>query len=187
MADIIIRGSLQQHAGSKSISFAEAFLSVEAVLIIDISGSMAERDVASESGMIRRWDEAQRQLTRLQARFPGRVSVVAFSDNATFCPDGKLPGIQGGTNMLGALQFISPADGCGIKFIIASDGEPSDPASVLNQAQKMETKLDTIYIGSESRGQRFMKELAAASGGKALDNSVLELEENVVKLLAAKV
>lgn len=176
-------GSLRETQARKGLTFAEAFLSVEAIVVVDISASMNQKDVAGEGGMCSRWDEAGRQLQRLQHRFPGRLAVVAFSDNAEFCPDGQLPHVKGGTNLYGALEFIAPADGCGIRIIVASDGEPDDPASALALAQKMESKIDAIYIGSSDCGRRFMRELAKASGGKSLDISVLELEDKITRLL----
>lgn len=176
-------GSLRETQTRKGMTFAQAFLSVEAILVVDISGSMSTQDVASESGMCSRHEEANRQLQRLQRRFPGRLAVVAFSDNAEFCPDGKLPGVKGGTNLYGALQFIAPADGCGIRIIVCSDGEPDDPASTLALAQKMDSKIDCLHIGTSERGRRFMEELAKASGGKSIDACVLELEDKITRLL----
>lgn len=178
------RGSLSETQRQRGVSFATAFLSVEAILVVDVSGSMAQRDVAGEGSLTSRHAEAQRQLTRLQARFPGRLALVAFSDNAEFCPDGQLPDVQSSTNLYGALQFIAPADGTGIRIICVSDGAPDDPASALALAKKMESKIDAIHIGSDERGRRFMEELARASGGKSIDASVLELESRITLLLA---
>lgn len=177
------RGSLAESQKQRGLSFAEAFMHVEAIICCDISGSMDQRDVAAEGGPCSRWEEANRQLQRLQARFPGRLAVVAFSDTAEFCPDGTLPSVRGGTNLLGALQFISPAAACNIRFIVCSDGEPDSVSETLDYARSLKTRIDTVHIGSSVRGKQFMEELARCSMGQAIDESVLELESVVTKLL----
>lgn len=179
------RGSLAETQKQKAITFAEAFLSVEAIICVDVSGSMSANDVAAEGGPCSRHSEAGRQLQRLQQRFPGRLAVVAFSDNAEFRPDGTLPSIQSSTNLLGALQFISPASSCGLKFIVVSDGCPDSPEETLRYAKTLHNKIDCIHIGSLERGKKFMEDLARCSGGSAVEESVLELENIVTKLLTA--
>lgn len=182
-SDLVVTGSIQQTSGKGKLEFAEAFVSVEAVMICDISGSMIKRDVATEGGGYRsRWEECNVQLARLQKKFPGRLAVVAFSDEAMFLPGGVLPAPIAGTNLTGALTFVAPADGCGIKFIVASDGCPNDPEGALNVAKTM-SPVDTIYIGSDEGGREFMEKLARASGGKSVEAGVDLLEEVVTKLL----
>lgn len=180
------RGSIEETRKQKGLSFAAAFLTVEAIIICDVSVSMSTNDVAGEGGPTSRHAEANRQLQRLQARFPGKLAVVAFSDNAEFRPDGTLPPVRSSTNLLGALQFVSAAAGCGIKFIVVSDGEPSDVEETLRYAKTLHTKIDAIHVGSSQSGKEFMQRLAAASGGKAIDESVLELGANITKLLQEK-
>lgn len=180
---LIVKGSLQESQKNRNVTFAEAFLSVDALIIVDISASMATRDVVVEGTTRSRWDEANVQLARVQRRFPGKLAVVAFSDNAEFCPAGVLPPIKGGTNLHGALEFVKPAAGCGLKFIVASDGEPDDPAGTLSYAKTLGNKIDTIHIGSSEKGRKFLEELAAAAGGKSIDKGVELLEESVTKLL----
>lgn len=182
---LVVRGSLQESQKQKKLTFAEAFITVDAVLVVDISLSMEERDVVAEGGhLTTRWDEANNQLRRIQRRFPGRVAVVAFSHRTEFCPDGQLPPVQSNTDMLDALKFVAPADGCGIKFIVASDGEPDEPEETLKQASHM-SPIDAIHIGTSEEGRRFMERLAKASGGKSVDTTVDLLEDVVVKLLSA--
>ncbi len=181
---LIRKGSLQESQARKGVTFAEAFLTVDAILLVDVSGSMSAHDVVIEGGLRSRYDEAQLQLERLQRKFPGRLAIVAFSDNAEFCPAGVLPRIQGGTDLLNALRYVSPADGCGLKFIVASDGEPNSPEETLRYANKTLTnRIDTIHIGSSERGRKFLEELSAASGGTAIDKGVDLLEESITKLL----
>lgn len=180
---IAVKGSLQESQKKRDITFAEAFLTVEAICVVDISASMGVQDVGGESGLQSRWSEANSQLAKLQARFPGKLAVVAFSDYAQFCPSGVLPFIQSSTNMLGALQFVAPADGVGIKFIVVSDGEPDDGPSTLAYAKTLSTQIDTIFIGTSAAGRLFMEQLAAATRGRSIVKGVSLLEESVVRLL----
>ena len=110
--------------------------------------------------------------------------MVAFSDDAAFMPGGQLPYPLAGTDMRRALEFVRPADGCGIKYIVVSDGEPNDPEGALDVAKGM-SPIDCIHIGSDEEGREFMERLAKASGGKSVDCSVDLLEENITKLLKA--
>ena len=181
---LTVKGSLTETQRQRNLSFAEAFLEVEAVVICDCSGSMSTRDVRSESGLTDRYTETNRQLKKLQSRMPGKLAVVEFSDDAVFCPDGQLTGVKGGTDLLGALQFVSPAAGCGLKFIIVSDGLPDSPDETVQYARQLHEKLDYIHIGNDDRGKRFMEKLATASGGQALESEVQLLSDNIQKLLS---
>jgi Mg-chelatase subunit ChlD len=181
--ELVVKGSLAETSRQNKLEFAEAFLTVDAILVVDISASMAAQDVPVEAGVCRsRWEEANNQLKHLQARYPGRLAIVAFSNDAAFMPGGVLPPVQSSTDLTGALQFVRPADGCGIKFIVASDGEPDNPMTALDVARTM-TPIDAIHIGTSERGRRFMEMLAKASGGQSVDTSVDLLEDVVVKLL----
>lgn len=181
---IAVKGSLAETSHQKDLEFAEAFLTVDAILIADISASMCTHDVPAEGGLIMRsrWEELNTQLERLQKRFPGRLAVVAFSDECMFLPCGVLPPPISGTNLTGALEFVRPADGTGIKFIVASDGLPNDEGSALKVAASM-APVDTVFIGSDPEGAEFMRKLAKASGGKSVEATVDLLEDVVVKLL----
>lgn len=179
------RGSIQESQKQRGITFAQAFLSVDALLIFDTSSSMITKDVDGEGGKVSRHEEAGRQLSRLQARFPGRIAVVSFNSDVEFRPDGTLPPPTGGTAMLRALQFVQPAAGCGIRFIVCSDGEPDMVEETLQFAESLKTRIDAIHIGSSKSGHDFMQRLASCSGGQSIDESVLELEAIVTKLLSA--
>jgi hypothetical protein len=182
---LTVKGSLTETQKQRNLSFAEAFLTVEAILVVDVSGSMITQDVNAEDGVKSRFSEANRQLKKLQARMPGKLAVVEFSDDVVFCPDGQLTGVKGGTDLLGALQFVSPAAGCGIKFIIVSDGLPDSPEETLQYAGQLHEQLNCIHIGKDARGKVFMDRLAKASGGKSLESEVQLLSDNIVRLLTA--
>jgi len=184
---LVRKGSLQESQSRKGMTFAEAFIKVDAVLVVDISYSMNASDVAvDEAGRRTRHAEAQLQLEKLQRKFPGRLAVVAFSDRAEFCLTGVLPAVQGGTDLLSALQFVAPAAGCGIKFIVASDGEADDPQGTLDFAKVLPNKIDTIHIGNSVEGRKFLADLANATRGVSIDKGVDLLEESVTLLLQEK-
>lgn len=182
---LAVKGSLQESQRNRNVTFAEAFLTVEAIVVCDVSASMSERDVMVEGGLRSRWDECNNQLQRLQAKHPSKIAVVAFSDNAEFCPSGVLPPVRSSTNMLRALQFVAPADDTGIKFIVVSDGEPDSPQETLGFAQTLKTPIDCIFVGS-GRGKDFMDQLAQVTKGKSVAKGVELLEETVTLLLKGK-
>jgi hypothetical protein len=177
----IVPGSLMAQGQH---SLAESFLNADAILIVDMSGSMGMEDAPGE---IARWDAAENELIRLQAENPGKLAVVAFSGTVEFCPTGIPPRLGGGTNMAAALRFVKPADGTGVKFILISDGEPDDKMEVLNVAYSFESKIDTVYIGPEGgRGASFLAKLAQQAGGMATTSKAPGLlADNVTLLLKA--
>lgn len=180
---LAVKGSLQESQKNRQVTFAEAFLTVEAIVVVDISASMSTCDVAVEGGLTSRWAEANNQLQRLQAKHPSKIAVVAFSDNSEFCPSGVLPPVRSSTNMLRALQFVAPADDTGIKFIVVSDGCPDDPQGTLAYAKSLKTSINTIYVGNDPNGRVFMDQLAATTRGKSVAKGVELLEEQITLLL----
>lgn len=180
----LVRGSLQDISISGRTSLAQAFLGVSALILIDVSYSMNQDDCP---GGRKRFTVAQEQLIKLQRDLPGKIGVVAWSSTAYFCPGGLPTEPFGGTNLVNALTFVRPADGCQIKIIIISDGEPDAPDQTLDIARNFKSKLDTIYVGPETgHGRDFLRRLADASGGQSVSQSVREipqLAESVQRLI----
>jgi hypothetical protein len=164
----IADGSLTDMASKYDKSIAEAFIDCDAVVLVDVSGSMRCADVRPNSLSYTRYRAACEQLAKLQKELPGKVGVVAFSDEVKFCPSGYPENLGGGTMMSTALKFIKPADGCGIQIILISDGAPNDPQMTMKVASGFETSISTVYIGpDDGDGRLFLKQLADATGGKA--------------------
>lgn len=197
MTTSIVPGSLQAIATANNSSIAEAFVSADTIVIVDVSGSMEQRDVLArraswEAGITTtygasRYDQACVELAQLQQTLPGKIAVIAFSDDARFCPAG-VPVFQGcGTDLAAALRFVHVADDCGIRFIVISDGFPNDADEALREARRFKSRIDTIYVGPEGgAGAAFLRRLAEASGGSTItSNQVKDLADNVRKLLAA--
>lgn len=186
MSSQLVPGSLRDVANGSKKSLAQVFTNIDALVLIDISGSMDLHDAPNGNT---RWGAAVEQLTRLQREMPGRVGVIAWHSFPAFCPGG-LPGEpDGDTNLTAALQFAKPADGLGIKLIVISDGEPNDEASALDLARQFKTHLDTIYVGPENGpGRDFLRRLASASGGQFSNNTtagLAQLAPTIQRLIAA--
>ena len=178
----LVTGSLADIAQAKNISLAESFLTADAIIIIDVSASMRQTDGKKRT----RYERACQELEKLQANLPGKLAVVAFASSVQFCPGGVPVFLSSATDLAKALEFIKPADGCGLKFIIISDGEPDSETAALSVAQQFESSLDTVYLGPEGGpGQDFLRRLSAASGGRAVRHGAAELNQlsSSVKLL----
>jgi Mg-chelatase subunit ChlD len=184
--DKLVYGSLRDVAQRSGKPVAETFLSVDALVMVDTSGSMDSADCENNRT---RYDLACEQLIRLQREIPGKVGVISWSSSVQFNAGGVPHYFGGGTDLAGVLQFVKPADGTTIKLILISDGEPDDEDKALNLARKFKSKIQTIYIGPEAgRGRDFLKRLAEATGGQSVSQSVKDianLKQTVTKLLTA--
>lgn len=162
----IVQGSLAAIAKQEGKSLAETFVNADLIVIVDTSGSMSQPD---SRGGKSRYDAACEELAALQANHPGKIGVLAFSDNVIFCPSGVPTYFGGGTDMAKALQFAKIADVPGMQFILISDGQPNDEAKTLSVACTYKNKISTIYVGPESHpvGREFLQRLSAVTGGQS--------------------
>lgn len=186
MTTAIIPGSLAAVAKQEGQSLAESFMSADAIVLIDVSGSMDARDVDGRGRGRSRFEAACDELARLQRDLPGKIAVVQFSTSVQFCWGGK-PLFKGaGTNLLEALRFVQPADGT-VEFFVISDGGPAQPDDCLSLARRFDSTIHAIFIGPESdtAGAAFMRKLASVSGGQSSVNKVPELAARVAGLLAS--
>lgn len=187
----IVHGSLEDVAARGAQSLAEAFVSAEAVILCDVSGSMAAHDAR---GGRTRYEVACNELAALQASLPGRLGVIAFSCMPVFVPGGVPPFLGGGTDLAAALRFAKVADvgggtpggGMGMRFIVISDGEPDNAAEALHVAATYTGRIDTIYVGPEAfpQGRQFLERLAAQHGGQSVTaDRATELASQAARLL----
>lgn len=184
MSKAIVPGSLSAVAKRDGQALAVSFLSADAIVIVDVSGSMGERDVITPEGPQKRYKVAVAELTKLQAQLPGKVAVVAFASNVQFCPGGVPPFLSGGTDLAAALRFVQPADDTGVRFIVISDGAPNDPDAALHVAGFFKSPIDTIYVGPLGGwGADFLRRLASASGGTYGAQSLAQLSDSVSRLM----
>lgn len=181
----MVQGSLSAMARQNGTSIAESFIECDAVILVDVSGSMSVRD--SRNGE-QRYKVACDELAQLQKQMPGKIAVLSFSDSTKFCAGGVPVFDGGGTDLIRALKFAKMADVTGMRFFVISDGCPDDERSALDVARTFRNRIDTIYVGSETdeRAIEFLRKLAAASGGVQVDAArVLELSAKMELLLSA--
>src|SRR6266545_6420216 len=136
------------------------------VVILDVSYSMDERDAMYNGQRCRRIDAAKQQLIEIQARFPGQVAIIAFSDEAEAVPGGVPPEPNGWTNLHLALELARAADTGAMKFCIISDGLPQMQELAHREAEKFSVPLDVIFVGNQQDGRRFMQDFAQQPGGQ---------------------
>ncbi len=183
MNNQIVPGSISAIAAQNHSSIAESFLSAEAIVIVDTSGSMGSKD---SRGGRERYEVACEELITLQKNRPGKIAVISFSDDAMFCPAGVPVYLKSGTDLAKALRFVKVADLPGMQFILISDGQPGDEQSALSVAMTFKSKIDVIYVGPEDHpaGREFLFKLAKATGGKAVSiDRAKELQAGFTALL----
>ena len=183
MNNSIVPGSLGAMARAGRTSIAQSFMSAECIVIVDTSGSMDSMD---SRGGRSRYEVACDELGFLQGQMPGKIAVLAFSDVVVFCPNGEPMHYSGGTNLVKALQFAKVADVPGMRFILISDGEPSNPSECLKIARTFKNRIDVIYVGPEEypAGRDFLTQLSNVCGGVTVTSDrAKELGATVQNLL----
>jgi hypothetical protein len=157
-------GAISQRTGA---SLAETFVNADVVILVDVSGSMSDTD---SRGGRSRYDVACEELAILQNGNPGKIAVLAFSNNTIFVPTGQPPLLGGGTDLAGALKFAKMADTGDMRFVVISDGEPADQGTALSEAAQYKGRIDVVYVGPEERpsGREFLRRLAALKGGQTV-------------------
>lgn len=184
MTTAIVAGSIQSVINQSRQSLAQHFLAnVTHIVLVDVSGSMATED---SRGGRSRIDVAREELAKLQAEFPGKLAVFAFSSHCRFIPGGVPPIPAEGTDLAGALTFTRPCDGMGLRFVVISDGQPDSAERALDVAKRYTSKIDTVFVGDEhdDAAQRFLKRLAGMGGGQSVTTArVQALAETIRPLL----
>jgi hypothetical protein len=182
MTRAIVPGSLADVMNAENLSLAESFMHCDAILLVDTSGSMNMNDAP---GGLSRHNAAQGELERLQKSNPGKLGVVSFSSKTRFCPSGIPHRFNEGTDMAGALRFVHPADDCGIRFFLITDGEPDNERKTLEVARTFKSRIDVVFIGAENgRGREFLQRLADVTGGQSVKSAeVGMLGESVERLM----
>ena len=192
-------GYLSRHVGSgKSIQVggltqAESFnrlLDADAILMCDVSSSMTRCD-AGEEGQQSRYDVMVEVVRDLMDRMEGKLAVIAFGDEAKLVVE-EMPPPVGITNMVAAFNMAIPLSGTLRKVVIVSDGgptqgSPTPESATLEAAKQIECPIDSVFIGTDRHGEKFMSALARANGGRASANDLRDpvLLTNELQLLLA--
>lgn len=187
MNQALTPGSVQDVAERNGATLAETIMNVVALILFDNSESMTGKDCP---GHQERFSVAMRELRRLQAAIDGKIGVVQFNTWPTFIAGGLPDPPAGSTDVASALEYVQKIDGCGIRIILISDGEPDNAPLALEVAKRFtDTRIETVYIGAEGgSGAEFLRRLSALTGGVHVNQNVGEipnLSATVTKLLTA--
>lgn len=182
MTTTLVKGSLSAIAKEKNISLAETWLNVDAVILVDVSGSMSAKDTPSGRS---RYEVADQELAKLQGTMPGKLAIITFNDHTDLAADGTLREPRGMTDLTGALRFARVADSIpGMRFVLISDGEPNDEIGAIEEAEKYRNRIDTIFVGPEKgSGQDFLRKLAKLKQGVFSLKTVEQLSSGIAGLL----
>lgn len=183
------KGSINDVAARKGQSISEVMADADAIVMIDVSGSMAD-PVSSMYGSYgynsgpTRWQAANDALASLQQKFEGRIIVIKFDVTADWVLDGNIPAANGSTNLTDALLLAKEFDETGMRFIVISDGEPNSVHEAKRVADSFVDPIDTIYIGpAHGHGGQFLKSI---STGTAMDKVDATMIEGKVTLLLSQ-
>lgn len=138
---------------TKIVKFTGAgFKDQTPVVLFDISGSMCADDCP---GKERRIDVVNRILKKMR-NFP----VFAFNNKVVRTEYCDMEA-SGSTNLRDALDMCMGYP----KVILVSDGCPDDSTASMVKAISMKVPFDTILIGQDEYGEKFMRELSQRTGG----------------------
>ena len=164
---IAVRGSIQEKAGNRKISLADAIMEIDVLVLVDSSASMEQVTSGGSKHQV-----AARELADIQRQYPGKVGVISWSsdygdgDGIVFCPSGVPVQINRNTDMAAVLRYVSDADGV-VRIILISDGVPNSEEDALTVARTYKHGIDTVFIGDESDpGAAFLRKLSSLTKGK---------------------
>lgn len=167
MRALVLGGSRPSEWGEKDAPVVDARL----LAILDLSGSMAQRD-AGEEGTRRRVDVLKDALDELVETFPGQLVAIGFNSDAfSIRPSAELKP-EGSTNLHGALRFTATQALIVKNVVLVSDGQPTDGKQEESRAtiigwNALGVKFSVVYCGPEGgAGEQFLRRLAQAGGGE---------------------
>lgn len=136
------------------------------VLILDISGSMAQRISGSSD---RKIDILERVVFQLPWQ---NYHVLLFNSETQWWFGGGMPPPSGGTAMhlaLSVAKEMRPKT-----TLVVSDGEPDEDGQALAVAKQITGVINTLYIGSDGNHEaiEFMRKLARLGCGHFHDQDL---------------
>lgn len=148
----------QSVAEHKSFSLLDKVHNPSPVLVLDVSGSMAEH---CEPG--RRKIDALREVVKSLRTSGSTFGQIVF-ESAPRLTD-AIPEPSGGTALhlaLGLAATLRPR-----KLVLVTDGEPDDEQLALDAAARLARPIDVFYVGPGSqRAEKFLRDLARRAGGQ---------------------
>lgn len=140
-----------------------AQLASSPVLILDRSGSMADRLRDSDMRKIDRLREVVAGLNQQGVAFRQVVFDHEILETTVIGEP------RGGTNLTGALMYALETAHA-TKIAVVSDGIPDNKETAMEAAQRAKelgVKIDTFYCGNPgTEGEAFLHELARMTGGQ---------------------
>lgn len=179
MTDNIVKQEQSITRSKLDIALASRIQGQRVILLLDVSGSMAQPAGYTNESRINALISVVESLK--QKKIPFRQAV--FSSSISWSD--IIPSPSGGTNLSAALDFCKSANAQHV--IVVSDGGPDSRDAALESARRLGAKIDVFFVGSpsDSYGQEFMQELAKLSGGSSQSTSFKELERGVIGMLTA--
>ena len=179
----VAKGSIYDVANSQNSKPEEILTDADIVVMLDISGSMADRQLNGQT----RYEKAVEALDDLQRAFPGRIALVTFNDRAALELSG-IPSIPSGmTNVYDALSIAKTFDGLSTKFYLISDGQPNvrSEQETIDLASTFIDPINCIFIGEDHdrMGIGFMEKLARVTKGTNAGRIDVKLLGQTIKLL----
>lgn len=163
-----VRGNVEQKVCFEAIRTPRTKL-----LLLDVSGSMSDSDMAELKDAVERLSET------------ATIKWIAFNDKVVSTGDSaeefRKISSDGGTNYIPAIQKAKEImTDCLIdQVILISDGQPFESvADILKEAYKLEQPVHTISIGN--KGASVMKQISdMTSGEQIIVNNIQELSVDV--------
>lgn len=185
MSDSLIemRKMLEKSQGARSLQdLVNRRKGGNAALVMDLSGSMS---TFMRNGKTRRDGLAEAVAEILREAKP---VLIAFGGMEDIRIVGQVPAHpEGGTPLAEAIEFAGAR--LHEHIVVLSDGEPNHEENALHAARNFKGRIDVIFVGDPGGpGERFLKELAALTGGTSFTGDLSkpkELSSGVIGLLAA--
>lgn len=165
----VVDGSISEQALAMGVDEASVLMDCNLVILIDASGSMAERDAGGKTEPRTRMDVARAELKEIQRKHPGKAAIWVFSTKCEFCPGGVPPFLDEFTNLKGAVDTVRDFLVATKKpLLIISDGEPDYPKEAhVRAVRSLPVKVSTIYVGplhDMYGGKEFLESLCQKGG-----------------------
>lgn len=161
----IVKQQLDRSLAKKSLSDLVKARKQRSLLLVDCSGSMAER---IRSGG-RRIDALRQVVKTLRETHPVPVAAFgldAYSNGGVVVMVDVVPEPQGQTPLHSAIEFGKTKGAT--HLVVVTDGFPDSQTMAFEAADKFGGKIDAFYIGDgNDEGAKFVKELARRTGGQA--------------------
>lgn len=163
--------------------------SVDAILLLDVSGSMTETlsDGKSKIDHLR---------TAVKSIDKDDIKWAAFADevyrdgsgNTVFGRNDDIPEPSGETALYKAFDHLNANRFLGFeKIILISDGLPQDEASAITSAKATGIPVDVIYLGNDTAGKDFMQKISEGTSGKMVSANEANLMISLQKAFTIEI